>query len=50
MFPAKLCCLFQDGSIRIPEVLQEHMDGETVIKSSDKIPRLSWIKFNKLNK
>lgn len=47
-----ICENFQekDGSIRIPEALQEHMNGETVIRMSDKAPRLDWIKSNKLKK
>lgn len=47
-----ICENFQDkdGSIRIPDVLQDYMGGETVIRMSDKVPRLEWIKSNKLKK
>ncbi|XP_045163076.2 serine--tRNA ligase, mitochondrial-like isoform X2 [Mercenaria mercenaria] len=40
----------QDGSINIPSVLQKCMDGLQVIIKSDCVPKLSWIKSNKLKK
>ncbi|KAL4238370.1 seryl-tRNA synthetase [Mactra antiquata] len=39
----------KDGSIEIPEVLQKYMNGLEKITRSQNLPRLSWIKSNKLH-